>query len=96
MLYVVSPSENGRLFSTGTTGTRGFRVKGEDGKYHYMNGTGMGRQYNGDFQHQNQEMNNLAEKIAGGERDPRTGELVTPITERMAAGPGDLERNFSS
>ena len=82
---------------TGTTGTRGFRVKGEDGKYHYMNGTGMGSQYNGDFQHQNQEMNNLAEKIAGGEKDPRTGQYATDPYEMKAAGPGDLEsKNFGA
>lgn len=80
---------------TGTTGTRGFRVKGEDGKYHYMNGTGMGSQYNGDFQHQNQEMNNLAEKIAGGEKD-HNGQYVTPPKEQMAAGPGDLEGKGSN
>lgn len=72
---------------TGTTGTRGFRVKGEDGQYHYMDGTGMGTQRNGDFQHQAEDMNKLAKVIAG---TPETAK------ENTATPPVDMERGFKA
>ena len=68
---------------TGTSGTKGFRVKGEDGQYHYMDGTGMGSQRNGDFQHQAEDMNKLAKAIAG---TPETAK------ENTATPPVDMER----
>lgn len=77
---------------TGTSNTRGFRVKDKDGKLAGQNlqGTGMGGHSMGDYETQRDKMRELGERIATGAVDKEGNPLIKP-KENMGKKPGSLE-----